>query len=122
MKIEKKKQQTKITLNNIIKNNGATLNHKGQKIQYKKGFQVSYQDLYIIPINQIDIILKKVNNTLKTLNKGEHLGLWVDNNQMYIDKSKKINNLTEAVNFGKSKNQLSIFDWKNKTCISLGGL
>lgn len=105
------------TLKNIIKKGGATLNKKGEAVNFKKGYQVSKKDCYKLSITNTAEILEAVNNLLDTINLKEFCGLWVENNQIYIDISIKIDNLADALSFGKNYNQISIFDWNTKKCI-----
>jgi len=110
---------TKTRIKNIIKNGGATLNKQGNAKNYKSGYQVSKKDLFILDIENIENITTIINNTLNNMQNDEFLGLWVDNNKVYIDLSIKISNLQKAVNFGKKLKQISIFEWSTKNCIYL---
>lgn len=109
----------KQTLLQIIKKGGATLTSKGIQKNYKKGYQVSYQDLHIININNINEILEKVNTALKNANKCDFVGIWVDSGLVYVDYSKRFLNLQNAIDYGTAKKQISIFDWSAKNCIFL---
>ena len=110
----------KNTLKKIIKKGGVTLTSQGLQVNFKKGYQVSFKDCYILEVDNIDIILKKVNYLLNYYKKINcYIGLWIDSNKIYIDLSKKIDNLKNALNFGKSRQQISIFDWNKKECIYL---
>lgn len=108
----------KQTLSSIIEKGGATLNARGRQVSYLKGYQVSFKDLYKIKLEKFDDILQKVNKALNDA-QGDCVGLWVDSGFIYIDYSKKIDDLQEALTFGKLNNQLSIFDWASKKCIFL---
>lgn len=105
------------TLKNIIKNNGATLNKNLKKINFKQGYQISIKDGYILNLNDTQTILKAINNLQKTINKNEFIGLWIEENKIYIDISIKINTLEKALKLGKKLKQISIFDWNTKKCI-----
>lgn len=107
------------TLKNILNNGGATLNKKQKQVNYKKGYQVSKKDCYILNIDNTNEILQAVNDLQKTINKNEFVGLWVENGLVYIDISIKFNILENAIEYGKALKQISIFDWANKTCIYL---
>ena len=107
------------TLMNILKNKGATLNYKGVAKNYKKGYQVSFQDLHIININNINELLEKINTALNNATKCDFVGIWVDDGLVYIDYSKRFLNLENAIEYGTAKKQISIFDWANKNCIYL---
>lgn len=108
----------KQTLSEILKKGGATLDAQGNQVNYLKGYQVSFKDLYKIKLEHFDEILQKVNKALNE-SAGACVGLWVDDGFIYIDYSKKIDDLQDALTFGKLNNQLSIFDWSTKKCIFL---
>ena len=107
------------TLFNIIKKGGATLNFKGRQVSYATGYQVSFKDLYIIDLKNIDQILEVINSELAKIKKGSCLGLWVDAGKMYIDLSTRVELFPLAYRLGIKNNQLSIFDWSTKKCIFL---
>lgn len=109
----------KQTLLNILKNGGATLTNKGTQKNYKKGYQVSYQDIHIISINNINELLEKINTALKNASKCDFVGIWVNNGLVYIDYSKRFLDLKNAIDYGTAKKQISIFDWSTKNCIYL---
>lgn len=108
----------KQTLLKILKNGGATLNARGKAVEYEGGYQVSFKDLYIIDLKNIDSILDAVNKALAEVGDS-CVGIWVDAGLVYVDYSKKIDDLQEALQFGKSNNQLSVFNWNTKKCIFL---
>ncbi len=104
-----------ITLKCILVNKGATLNKQGDAVAHKSGFQVSKKDLYIIPTYK----LRKhfIKDLLQTIDENENLGLWIENNKVYIDLSETIANYRHALKVGKDRKQISIFSWKTQTCI-----
>ena len=107
------------TLKQILNNGGATLNKQQKQVNFKKGYQVSKKDCYILSIDNTNLILQAVNNLQKTINKNEFVGIWVDKGLVYIDISIKFYDLKNAIEYGKALNQISIFNWSNKTCIYL---
>lgn len=107
------------TLKKIIENGGATLNKNGQAVNFKRGYQVSKKDCFILKVDELQDIFEKTTNLLKAINNNEFVGLWVDNGKIYIDISIKIGNLQTATEFGKELKQLSIFNWATKNCIFL---
>ena len=107
------------TLKNLIEKQGATLNKDGKAVDFSSGFQVSKKDCFILELKNINEILKNINGLLKEIRQNEFVGLWVENGKIYIDISIKIDDLKNAVKFGKEKNQLSIFNWSTKNCIYL---
>ena len=107
------------TLKQIIKNGGATISTKTKKqVNYKTGFQVSFCDCYTIELTDLNDILNKINKLLKeNQNNNNFVGLWVENNKIYIDLSNRIKRKNVALIFGALKNQISIFEWSTKNCI-----
>lgn len=108
---------TKNNLSKIIDEGGATLSASGKAVEYSRGYQVSVCDLAIIDTNREAEAVAFINS--QKLAKGEYLGLWVDGDKLYIDKSRHFNSKAEAIKQGLSLNQISIFNWSNKTCIYL---
>ena len=47
----------------------------------------------------------------------EYLGFWIDNNQLYIDISRRFENKQSAIGYGRINNQIAIFDNANKQSI-----
>lgn len=115
--------KNQITANQIlkaIKKGGATINKNGNFAKYlKNGFMCSICDCSILSITELKNIVKTANQILKTLKKGEYLGLWVENGFIYIDISKKFFSREFALIYGKIYNQKSIFDLTTKNCIYL---
>lgn len=108
-------------LKNIIKNGGATLNSKGESVNYNRGYQVSKKDCYTLTIKNIKKILTAVNSLLNSIKSGEFVGLWVDNGLIYIDVSERVERLSVAIIKGVERKQKSIFDWCLSRCIGLEG-
>lgn len=105
------------TIKNIINNNGATLNKDGKAVNFASGYQVSKKDCFILSINNTNAILDAINNILNTINQNEFCGIWIENDNAYIDISIKIDALDDALKLGKELKQISIFDWNTKNCI-----
>jgi hypothetical protein len=113
------KNITLATIKSILKNGGATINKNGVRIKMKSGYQVSIHDIAILPVEQFNkYILKELITRLSS--KGEYLGVWVDDNKVYIDISRRIPTKAKAVEEGKRLNQISILKWKNMECIAVG--
>ena len=108
---------TKNDLTKILRAGGVTLSASGEAVEYSRGYQVSVCDLAIIDTNREADAVSFINS--QKLAKGEFLGLWVDDDKLYIDKSRHFNSRTEAIKQGLALNQISIFNWSNKTCIFL---
>ena len=112
------KNFTRATIKSIVKNGGATINQKGERVTLKSGYQVSKQDLVIVAVeNFTKELLKKL--ILKLSCRGEYLGVWVDNGQVYIDISCRIATKTKAMTVGKQLNQLSVLRWKDCECLAV---
>jgi hypothetical protein len=115
------KNGVKIDIYNIIKNGGVTLNHAGDAVTFSKGYQVSKKDLYIIDVKKIDKIVKAIKTALRSCDKGECVGVWIDNGFAYIDKSECIKGLKRALQVARGRRQLSIFEWSTGECIACKG-
>lgn len=106
----------------IIENKGETLTKELKKAELKRGYVVSlegtetqtkgddYQAI-IKAIEEKQAIIKDKNNM--------YIGLWLDNNIMYIDISINISDKVEALEFAKYNKQLAIYDLKNNDSIYL---
>lgn len=101
----------------IIGNGGATLDGTGRAVDFKKGYQVSKRDCYILTVRNTSKILRAVNEVLNGLQRGEYCGIWIDDGRAYIDVSERITNRRAALRCGKARKQISIFDWSTKSCI-----
>lgn len=103
----------------IIKAGGATLNKKGMAITFKKGFQVSKKDCYILNVEKVAEITGAVNDVLNRINAADFCGVWIDGGRAYIDISERIKNRKKAIAVGVARRQISVFDWSKKDCINL---
>lgn len=108
-------------LKNIIKNGGATLNSKGESVNFIRGYQVSKKDCYALTVKNVNKILTAVNSLLSSIKSGEFVGLWVDSGLIYIDVSERVERLSVAIVKGIERKQKSIFDWCLSRCIGLEG-
>ena len=106
----------------IIENGGATLTSELKKAELATGFMVSLEgaesqvkgdDYQAIKkaIEEKQAIIKDNNNL--------YIGLWLDNNIMYIDISINIIDKVEALEFAKKNKQLAIYDLINNDSIYL---
>ena len=100
-------------LKDILTNGGATLS-KQNEVTYKSGYQVSIKDLEVIPKYKLT---KK--HLVELMQKHLYIGVWIENGKAYIDHSIHINGKKTAEAIGRRKNQISIWDWKNKTAVYL---
>lgn len=107
-----------MTVAEILKNGGATLNHKGQERNLKSGYQVSFKDLQTVPAEKFTP--SHIEKTMKQAEQEKaYIGLWLFKNKVYIDLSRRIATKKEALKKGKELNQKAIYDWKNKMVITV---
>jgi hypothetical protein len=97
-------------LKTLKANNGITLDKQGNAISYSNGYQVSAEDLEIIPAYRLT--KKHLIDMLAKIPNGSNLGIWIDNGKAYIDRSARISNKRLALKVGRELNQISIWDWK----------
>lgn len=106
-----------------IENGGFTKNEYMEDITEKTGYIVSiegYEKIY--PINSdISEIEKDVVNYINIIKHKKHLyvGLWVDDDKIYLDISKHYRNKEKAVINGINNKQLAIYDISNNKSIPL---
>lgn len=117
----------------IIDDGGATLTRDLKSANYATGWQVSKQDLFIIPMNTLPrrkqgrIATAKVKNLIARIakthikSKQEFLGLWIDNGKLYIDKSVRTKTKKEAMQIARDNKQLAIFKWATKSSVMVEG-
>ena len=103
-------------LKDVKLNNGATLDKQGNMINYADGYQVSAEDLEIIPAYRLT--KKHLLDMLDKIPNGSNLGVWINNNKAYIDRSARIGNKRLALMAGRKLNQISIWDWKASKAIA----
>lgn len=116
-KITKKEYQT------ILENHGATLTKAGKNANYINGYMVSIKDITKINITKTtqSEIIKSINQNLQILKNSQNLGLWIDNNILYIDISKNIKSRKKAEKIGNKYNQIAIWDITKNENIFLKG-
>ena len=112
------KKITLATIKSIKRNGGATFNKYGNRVTMKSGYQVSKCDLLIIPVDELDkLIVKELLGRL--VSRGEYLGLWIDNGNVYIDISCRIATKSKAMEMGRELNQLSVLRWADMECLAV---
>ena len=112
------KNITLATIKSIKRNGGATINKYGVRVSMKSGYQVSKQDLLIIPVNNLDkLILKELIK--KLIKRGDYLGVWIDDGKAYIDISCRIATKSKAMEIGRELNQLSVLRWRDCECLAV---
>lgn len=106
----------------IIKNEGATLDSNYNDFKSDKGFMVSIKGQEVkVNKNDIQGIKKEIEKKREFIGnkKGLFIGLWLDNDIMFIDVSIHIIDYLEALEVARNNDQLAIFDLKKKDSIYL---
>lgn len=103
----------------IVRQGGATLDRNGETVNFRDGFQVSKKDCYKINAENLNEIKKAIKTVLKRINheSGLYCGVWVDSGLVYIDISERIKSRKKALNVGKARHQISVFDWRAGNCV-----
>lgn len=109
--------------NDFIKdliNNGGSLDKQYKQITEKSGFMVSkYGYEKTFQTEDIEEIKQAILQYNKILCKNEYIGIWKNNNIVYIDISKHYNDKKQALQVGKNNKQLAIYDLKNNCSIDI---
>ena len=106
----------------ILKNGGATLDYNYNNFSASAGYMVSIKGHEKkININDIENIKKEITKKMKLVKnkKGYYVGLWVDNDILFIDISKHIIKYNRALEVARNNKQLAIYDLKNDKSIYL---
>lgn len=103
-------------LKDVINRNGATLDKEGNDVSYHYGYPVSIRDLSIIKARTLT--KKYIINMLNQIKTG-NLGIWIDKGLAYIDNSITLESKYDALEVGKTFNQISVWDWKKCESIYL---
>lgn len=106
----------------ILENKGATLDKNYNDFVSDKGFMVSLKGQEKkVNKNDIEEIKKEIENKKRLIEnkKGLYIGLWLDNDILFIDISIHIIDYLEALEVARDNDQLAIFDLKNKDSIYL---
>ena len=112
------KNITLATIKSIKRNGGATINKYGDRVTMKSGYQVSKCDLLVIPVDELNkFIVKELLGRL--ISRGDYLGLWIDNSNVYIDISCRIATESKAMEMGRELNQLSVLRWSDMECLAV---
>lgn len=110
----------KLNIEKIIKNGGATLTRELEEAQDNKRYVVSvYGQEKVFRLNQLEELEKAVLDYAKALKKGYYIGLWVNNNKVYLDVSTSFDRKGQAMDFGKNNKQIAIFDIKENKSINI---
>ena len=106
----------------IIENKGETLTKDLKKADLKNGFMVSLEGTESqVADNDYEAINQAIADKKEIIKDKDNLyiGLWLDNNIVYVDISINIQDKTEALEFAKYNRQLAIFDLVNNDSIYL---
>lgn len=109
----------------IIENEGATLDYNYNNFKSDKGFMVSIKGQEVkVDKNNIEEIKKEIEKKREFIKdkKGLFIGLWLDNDIMFIDVSIHIVNYSDALEVARNNDQLAIYDLKNNDSIYLNYL
>lgn len=106
----------------IIENKGATLDYNLNNFNGDKGFMVSLKGQEVkVNKNDIQGIKKEIEKKRDFIGnkKGLYIGLWLDDDIMYIDVSIHIIDYLKALEVARNNDQIAIFDLKKKDSIYL---
>ena len=106
----------------MIKNGGATLDTNYNNFNASIGYMVSIKGHEKkININDIKNIKKEITKKTELIKtkKGFYVGLWVENDILFIDISKHIIKYARALEVARNNKQLAIYDLKNDVSIYL---
>ena len=106
----------------IIKNEGATLDYNYNDFKSDRGYMVSIKGQEVkVDKNNIEEIKKEVEKKREFIGnkKGLFIGLWLDNEVMYVDVSVHIVNYLKALEVARNNEQKAIYNLKNKDNIYL---
>lgn len=106
----------------IIKNEGATLDCNYNNFKSDRGYMVSIKGQEIkVNKNDIEEIKKEIEKKRDFIGnkKGLFIGLWLDNDMMYIDISIHIINYLKALEVARNNEQKAIYNLKNSDNIYL---
>lgn len=106
------------TVKKIIRNGGATLTKSGRAASFAAGYQVSFRDCFTLDASNVPNVCEAINSLLKACNGSEFVGVWVDGGKVFIDLSEWIENRAEAMQAGRERSQLAIFEWATGECIA----
>lgn len=106
----------------IIENKGATLDYNYNNFSSSKGYIVSIKGQEVkVNKNDIQGIKKEIEKKREFIKdkKGLFVGLWVEDDILYIDVSVHIINYLRALEVARNNEQKAIYDLKNNDSIYL---
>ena len=109
-----------MNLKEIVQCGGATLTKELKALKKESGFMVSKIGCEkTFTFDNLEDLEKEVINYRNKLKNNEYIGLWVDNNIIYLDISKYYTTKDKAIKSGIKNKQLAIYDLKNNKSIYL---
>lgn len=110
----------KFLKNELIKKGGLTLNKNLEVLTKKEGYIATYQNSEkTFAFNELAQLKNEILKRAENIKKDEFIGLWVDNNIIYLDTSIILDNKTECLEFAKNNRQIAIFDLKENKSLYL---
>lgn len=110
----------KFLKNELIKKGGLTLNKNLEVLTKKEGYIATYQNSEkTFAFNELAQLKNEILKRAENIKKDEFIGLWVDNNIIYLDTSIILDNKTECLEFAKDNRQIAIFDLKENKSLYL---
>ena len=106
----------------IIENKGATLDYSLNDFKSSKGYMVSIKGQEVkIDKNDIQGIKKEIKKKREFIQnkKGLYIGLWLEDDIMFVDVSIHIVDYLEALEVGRNNEQKAIFDLQKNESIYL---
>lgn len=91
------------SIRKLTNNDGLTLKN-GKPITYKTGWQVATEGIQTESAREAIEAVKAYNG---------NCGIWFADGIYYIDKSKRVNTKREALEIGKTCNQISVLRWRD---------
>ena len=102
----------------VQKNGGISLNSQLNNAKINNGYMVSVQKYeYITDIKKTNAIKNRISYIKNILKENEYIGLWYDDNKLYIDLSKNIKKLENAKKTAIKNSQKAIYDICNDDVI-----
>ena len=101
----------------VLKNGGLTID-----LEEKKGFMCSIYGMEkTFNLEQLEELEKELDNYKNIVKnkKNVYVGLWLDNNIIYLDLSKHYNDKKQAIKKGIENRQLAIYDIEKDKSIDL---
>ena len=110
----------KIDINEIIKNEGVTLNANGERFASNNGFMVSLYGMEYKTEDKEEA-RQKIKDYINYIQdrQGLFVGVWLEQGCFYVDISIHIIDKGDALEVAKKNKQIAIFDLKNNNSIYL---